>query len=189
MRTFGTHWGIHKGSNPTLKIYSQGWIPTEVEMKSDGTMKSLGVKFDMHVDNQVQKRECIEAIKTKGHHINQADARKRDKILALSYILLTNVVYRSQHCPWHLEEYEELEKAYINQIKKASKLINGYPTRIITLNRTNGGLGITSTVTAAMQRKLKNLLDFVHRGGAMSLAMQGQLSRALRDAGQGGIGP
>ena len=54
MRTFGTHWGIHKGGNPTLKIYTKGWIPKEVEMKSDGTMKSLGVKFDMHVDNQVQ---------------------------------------------------------------------------------------------------------------------------------------
>ena len=72
-------------------------------------MKSLGVKFDMHVDNQVHKHECIATITEKGVKINQAQARRRDKLLSLTYILLTNVVYRSQHCPWHLEEFEELE--------------------------------------------------------------------------------
>ena len=189
MRTYGSHWGIHKGGNPKLITYTKGWIPTEVEMKMDGTMKSLGVKFDMHVDNQVQKHECIATITEKGVKINQAQARRRDKMLALSYILLTNVVYRSQHCPWHLEEFEELETAYIKQVKKAAKLINGFSTRLITINRRDGGLGITSTITAAMERKRKSLLDLKHREGAMSLAMQGQLSRMLREAGQGGIGP
>ena len=82
----------------------------------------------MHVDNQVQKRDCINTIREKGERINQADARRRDKLLALSYILLTNIVYRSQHCPWHLEEFAELESAYIKQVKRAIKLIPGYPT-------------------------------------------------------------
>ena len=189
MRTFGTHWGVHKGGNPELLIYTKGWKPIKVEMKMDGTMKSLGVKFDMHVDNQVQKRDCIGTIKEKGEKINQADARRRDKLLALSYILLTNVVYRSQHCPWHLEEYHEVESAYIKQVKRAVKLIPGYPTRLIIMNRRDGGLGVTSTITAAMERKRKNLLDLAHRPGAMGLAMQSQLSRMMRDAGRGGIGP
>ena len=189
MRTFGSHWGIHKGGNPKLITYTKGWVPTEVEMKMDGTMKSLGVKFDMHVDNQVQKRECIATITEKGVKINQAQARRRDKMLALSYMLLTNVVYRSQHCPWHLEEYEELETAYIKQVKIAAKLISGFSTRLITMNKRDGGLGITSTITAAMEWKRKSLLELTHRGGAMSLAMQGQLSRMLRESGQGGIGP
>ena len=144
----------------------------------------------MHVDNQVQKHECIATITEKGVKINQAQARRRDKMLALSYILLSNVVYRSQHCPWHLEEFEELETAYIKQVKKAAKLINGFSTRLITINRRDGGPGITSsTITAAMERKRKSLLNLTHREGAMSLAMQGQLSRMLREAGQGGIGP
>ena len=68
-------------------------------MKMDGTMKSLGVKFDMHVDNQIQKMECIEAIKLKGDKIMQVEARRRDKMLAVGYCLVTNVVYGSQHCP------------------------------------------------------------------------------------------
>ena len=40
-------------------------------MKMDDTMKSLGVKFDMHVDNQVQLRECIETVKLKGMRFPQ----------------------------------------------------------------------------------------------------------------------
>ena len=87
----------------------------------DGTMKSLGVKFDMHVDNQIQLGECEETIRDKGGNIMQADARKRDKMLAISYVLLTNVVYRSQHCPWHLEEYERLDTAYSDLVRKAAK--------------------------------------------------------------------
>jgi hypothetical protein len=41
----------------------------EVEMKMDGTMKSLGVKFNMHVDNQIQLGECEETIRGKGELI------------------------------------------------------------------------------------------------------------------------
>ena len=33
MRTFGTHWGVHKGGNPELLIYTKGWKPIKVEMK------------------------------------------------------------------------------------------------------------------------------------------------------------
>ena len=66
MRTFGSHWGVYKGQNPPLVIHGASWTSTEVPMKIDGTMKSLGVKFDMHVDNQVQLRECIETVKVKG---------------------------------------------------------------------------------------------------------------------------
>ena len=68
MRTFGTHWGVYKGQNPPLVM--------EVPMKMDGTMKSLGVKFDMHVDNQVQLRECIETVKEKWDEILIADGRR-----------------------------------------------------------------------------------------------------------------
>ena len=59
MRTFGSHWGVYKGENPHLIIHGKDWEETNIPMKMDGTMKSLGVKFDMYVDNQVQLRECV----------------------------------------------------------------------------------------------------------------------------------
>ena len=65
MRTFGAHWGVHKGGNPELLIYTKGCKTIKFEMKMDGTMKSLGVKYDMHVDNQVQKWDYINTIKEK----------------------------------------------------------------------------------------------------------------------------
>jgi hypothetical protein len=52
-------------------------------MRMDGTMKSLGVEFDRHADNQVQLRECIETAKEKGERITIADGRRRDKMLAV----------------------------------------------------------------------------------------------------------
>ncbi len=61
-------------------------------MKMDDTMKSLGVKFDMHFDNQVQLRECIDTVKEKGEKISIADGRRRDK-MAGGRDLLPN-----QHC-------------------------------------------------------------------------------------------
>ena len=47
-----------------------------------------------------------------GDKISSADGRRRDKMLAVGICLLTNIVYWSQHCPWHLGEYEELDSAY-----------------------------------------------------------------------------
>ena len=186
MRTFGTHWGVCKGENPPLLIHGANWEKTEVPMKMDGTMKSLGVKFDMHVDNQVQLRECIETVKEKGDKVLIANGRRRDKMLAVGICLLTNIVYRSQHCPWHLEEYEKLDTAYVGLVKKVAKLIRGFPRRLIFADNKDGGLGVTSTLAAAMERKRKTMLDLVHRGGAAGRAMEGQISRLMRDAGQGG---
>jgi hypothetical protein len=39
-----------------------------------------------------------------------------------------------------------------------------------------------------MDRKRKSLLDLVHRKGPTAIAMEGQISRLMRDAGQGGLG-
>ena len=61
-------------------------------MKEDGTMKSLGVKVDMHLSNTIQLKECTETIKSKGEEILQVNARVRDKMLAIGYCLRTNVV-------------------------------------------------------------------------------------------------
>jgi hypothetical protein len=110
-------------------------------------------------------------------------------MLAFSYVLLTNVVYRSQHCPWHLEEYERLDSAYISLVRKVAKFIKGFPSRLITIDRKDGGLGVRSILCASMDRKRKSLLDLIHRKGSSSLSMEGQISRLMRDAGQGGLGP
>ena len=176
------------GENPPLKIHSLGWVPEEVEMKKDGTMKSLGVKIDMHLSNTIQLKECIETIRNKGEEIRQVDARVRDKMLAIGYCLRTNVVYRTQHCSWHLEDYEEVEKEYINLIRKVAKLIPGFPERLITADRKDGGMGVISTITAAMERKRIMLLGQIHKGGQAGLAMEGQIERAMRDSGRGGLG-
>jgi hypothetical protein len=182
MRTYGVHWGAHKGENPPLKIHSLGWIPEEVEMKKDGTMKSLGVKIDMHLSNTIQLKECIDTIRSKGEEIRQVTARTRDKMLAIGYCLRTNVVYRTQHCSWHLEDYEEIEKEYINLVRKVAKLIPGFPERLITADRKDGGMGVISTITAAMERKRIMLLEQAHKGGQAGLAMEGQIERAMRDS-------
>jgi hypothetical protein len=47
MRTFGTHWGVCVGENPKLVIHDKDWEATEIDMKMDGTMKSLGVKLNL----------------------------------------------------------------------------------------------------------------------------------------------
>ena len=110
-------------------------------------------------------------------------------MLAVSYVLLTNVVYRSQHSPWHLEEYERLDTAYIDLVRKVARFIKGFPSRLITVDRKDGGLGLRSILCASMDRKRKSLLDLVHRKGPSAIAMEGQISRLMRDAGQGGLGP
>ncbi len=94
-------------------------------------------------------------------------------MLAIGYCLRTNMVYRTQHCSWHLEDYEEVEKEYINLVRKVAKLIPGFPARLITADRKDGGMGVISTIHAAMERKRIMLLEQVHKGGQAGLAMEG----------------
>ena len=82
-----------------------------------------------------------------------------------------------------------MDTSYVGLVKKVAKLIKGFPRRLIFADKKDGGLGITSTLSAAMERKRKMMLDLVHRGVAPGRAMEGKISRMMRDAGQGGLGP
>ena len=98
------------------------------------------------------------------------------------------MVYRTQHCSWHLEDYEEVELEYINLVRKVAKLTPGFPERLITVDRKDGGMGVISTITASMERKRIMLLEQVHKGGQAGLAMEGKIERAMRDSGRGRLG-
>ena len=48
-------------------------------------------------------------------------------------------------------------------VKRIAKLIKGFPTRLIFADKKDGGLGVILTLTAAMDRKRKSMLELVHR--------------------------
>ena len=73
-------------------------------------------------------------------------------------------------------------------MRKVAKLIPGFAERLITADRKDGGMGVISTITVAMERKRIMLLEQVHKGGQAGLAMEGQIERAMRDSGRGELG-
>ena len=51
-RAFAVYWGNDKRPTMTqMKIHANNWTPSTVMMQSDGTMKHLGVLWDMSLHN------------------------------------------------------------------------------------------------------------------------------------------
>ena len=143
LRTFGIHWGISKKNEP-LVVHSKGWIPSEVAMLEDGTLKYLGLKSDMDSSHNIQKSDCIKTIKSLGETIMGAIARSRDRCCAIGYCVRTNVGYRAQHSAWSPKDYSEVDGTFLALVKKATLNMNSFPSRMLTSRRKHGGLGIIS---------------------------------------------
>ena len=96
-RAFAVYWGNDKRPAMThMKIHANNWTPSIVTMQSDGTMKHLGVLWDMslhnvqmfkHVQNQLEL--CLE-------NVIHSKATTGIKLTAVRVTLLNQLIYQTK---------------------------------------------------------------------------------------------
>ena len=171
-----------------LSLKKEGWVSSDVEVKKDGIMTYLGVIWNMDLYNNKQLEEVKKVISGMGAKIERSNVRMRDKILILNSCLKSTILYRLQHCTWGLNKYKIIDAKVNEIVRKITRNMSGFPGALLNAMKEDGGLGVDSVSDTAQIRKQRSIVKLIGREDLTAIHMQGMISRALRAAGQGGLG-
>ena len=183
-RAFAINWGngnIAMGN--VIVIHSNGWKPINVHMKTDGNLKHLGVIWDMDLSNETQRSLLTTYLRESLAYVSAKRASSRCKIIAITKCIIPKVLYTCKFMGWTLVQYKELEKIVSAALRKAAKLLPGFPTDLLYMSKQEGGLGYDSLVDIVHRTKhrmYQRLLDT----SDLCLVASGLLARAFRARGQ-----
>ena len=164
------------GPTPGLVIHGNLWAPTHVPLRTSGTIRMLGVTFDTTGPQRTQKvatklrleRACTTLC---------AQRRLDSAVIAASVSSLTRASYTAQFSPWVGQELAELDVPLNQLFRRLSGNMCTFPTHLLYLPPTMGGLGLPRLSTYVNTRKW----SIAQRG--LLHAVAGLLDRAARLSG------
>ena len=154
-RAFAVNWGNeHVDVGTVITLHTEGWLPTIVRLQHDGTFKHLGILWDMHLSNEQQRTHTLGYLKTALAYVCAKRASNTCKYLAITKCIIPKIIYTAKFMSWTLQQYEELEQPISAAYRKIAKHLPGFPTALLYVERSDGGMGFTSLSDAVQQAKL-----------------------------------
>jgi len=182
-RSFGVCWGPDLGRSNLIKIHGAGWKAEEIELKGDGVLKHLGVKWDMYMGGESQIKDLKEYIAKVGSKVIRSRVRMSDKMTVLLRAIYPKLLYVLQYGNWGLGVYKDVEREISKVLVAITKNLKGFPRALLYVRSEDGGLGVTSIVEAAQRRKIAELERGLETKGIVGLSFRCLLNRAARSGG------
>ena len=138
--------GPAPAANPAIPIHGSHLSPSWVPLRSHSTVKTLGVTFDTGGPQTTQKaatklrlaRACTTMC---------AQRRLDSAVIAASVSTLTRASYTAQFTPWTAQDLPALNVPLNKLFRRLSGNMATFPTQLLYLPPSTGGLGppLTST--------------------------------------------
>jgi hypothetical protein len=141
-RSFAINWGNpEKASNHEIIVHTEGWLPTRIGMKQDGSFKHLGVTWDMDLLNNTQHSQAIDLLRSMLSRVVVKTGSPETKWVAVRRSLYERIAYYGKFMPWSLSRTRELDKPISAFIRRITKNMPSFPEQLIYLPINMGGLG------------------------------------------------
>ena len=168
--------------DPTLVIHGPGWTPTPIPIRTQGTIKILGLTIDISTSQttqpQLTRAHLTQAATILGHQ-QVADTAA----LVTSISTMAKAAYTSQFLPWSTEDLLSLDIPLNRAFRRLLHLPPTHPNALLYINTTDGGLGLPRLSDQINLRKWSILGRLKERGGLPALALEGLLHRATTVSG------
>ena len=160
--------------DPTLVIHGPGWTPTSIPIRTQGTIKLLGLTIDIGTAQTTQP-QLTRA------HLTQ---RVADTVaLVTSISTMAKAAYTSQFLPWSTEDLLTLDVPLNRTFRRLLHLPPTHPNALLYINTAEDGLGLPRLSDKINLRKWSILGRLKERGGLPALALEGLLNRAATVSG------
>ena len=170
------------GTPPELVIDGPQWAPTRVPLRTSGTIKMLGVTFDTSGPQRTQKAATKLRL-ARACTILCAQRRPDCAVIAASVSSLTRASYTAQFTPWAAHDISDLDVPLNQLFRRLSGNMRSYPTHLLYLPTSMGGLGLPRLSTYVNTRKWCIAQRALLHTGNTSLAVERLLDRAARLSG------
>jgi hypothetical protein len=107
-RAFRVCWGNAQAfpQQETIVIHTPRWVATTIPLQPSGTMKYLGVTFDMDLSNTTQYQTAVHTLQTSCALLRSRKASLESKTIALLLRTYRQVEYYARFMAWTLAQYE-----------------------------------------------------------------------------------
>jgi len=125
-----------------IRVHAPGWIPQFIFLKSDGTLKSLGVEYPINPGDStsfalMKQKKLITSIRAIS--IKKASARAVNTVISKClYNRVANVGVLSS---WSLAQCEELDKIFATEIRRRTKNMKSSQLENLFQTASAGGQG------------------------------------------------
>ena len=157
-RAYALNWG-----NPncpemaTMTIHGQGWTPTVVNMKRDGTMEHLGVLWDMSITNDTMFYNIDKTIDDALQLAVHADASQGLKLEVIRTSLINQIAYSAKFATWSLAQYEKLDTKFNVAFRTIGRHRASFPTLALYMSKDDLGLQLPQLSTHIQVEKYRLL--------------------------------
>ena len=165
-----------------LIIHGRTWSPQRVEVKCGGTIKMLGMTFDIQGPQRTQAAATKLRL-ARASTILCAQRAVDNAVLTASVSSLTRASYTAQFTDWSADDLTELDTALNRLFRRASNNMPTFPTRLLYLPASHGGMGLPRLSTYVNLRKWSMAQRAMTHDNNTAHAVHGLLDRAARASG------
>jgi ribonuclease HI len=155
---------LHSSTPRSFFIYTSGWVAHSVPIATAGSLKSLGMVYDIS-STQLHKTQ-FELTKLRAERSCNIIRRTRGSRAQLRVVVSTCIAKRAEYTgkfsSWTESQMDELDKVFTQTYKQLSSNHSTYPDALVYLPRELGGLGypkvsdsINSAKHSIQQRHLR----------------------------------
>ena len=168
----------------TLLIHGAGWTPETVHLRRTGTIKMLGVLFDIS-GPQVSQIAATKLRLQRVCNILMAQRAVDNAALTATISTLTRAAYTAQFSPWPAQDLTDLDIPLNKLYRRISSNMPSFPNALLYLPASVGGLGFPRLSTYTNARKWSIAQRAITSGNDAAEAAGELLQRAARYSGNG----
>ena len=183
---FLIQWGNHfRPDESFVLLHGKGWSPSPLPLQCNGTLKYLGVLWNMSTGNGEQLDTALQTIKAFCDHILVKKSSNNMKLMVLQRCLLMAINYFAKFTTWPLKDYLTIDKAVARYYRLLTLNKKDFPLRLLFASRQHGGLGLYRPTDLAHKAKLSLVLSLPLLGHSNMHTISSLVSRGFRLNGLG----
>ena len=185
-KAFLIQWGNHyRPDEKAVLVHSKNWVPAELPLLNDGSLKHLGIIWDMSTGNGEQLSTAKSTISSFCEHIAVCKSSNNMKLLVMQKCLLMAINYFAKFTTWSLQQYREIDKLVARYYRTFTCNKRDFPERLLYASRLHGGLGLSRPSDLAQKAKLSLIIALPLLGSLNHHTINSLISRGFRYNGLG----
>ena len=183
IRAVAAMWGNNTIDEPQVTLYTQGWVPAIINLKTEDKFKYLGQEFDVSLNMSEQMKTMNEQLRQFIAALDRAQASPEAKYKALTLSVYPKLGWRLRYCNGTLKEFQKLDKPVNAFLRRISNCRTSYPTRLLYTSKQDGGLGFSQFSSYIQQRKLAVVDQLLRQHTRSAAAIDSMIARVARTQG------
>lgn len=183
-RAFEINWGnkIHS-TDAHIILHTDGWSESRIKMETTGSMKHLGVPWDLALAPSSAWSDATKLLKEACTRLISRKASPESKKLAMELAVFPKVGYFAKYLYGDVKHAQDLDTPVNTFVRNVTKNLNSCPNTILYTSKKRGGLGFKRISNYILRSKFAVWERMMIRDDSEKVIASGIATREARSRG------